>query len=166
MNLSRQKAALPDAFPVAGLLDEVTIQLHQRGILQWEYPWDPNKIKEDIRLGRVWACWDDSFLAGTFSLRPLQKALYPSDQAAPDRRWYLYRIALHPSYQGMGIGRTLIHFACHLADSAQKDLYLDCWAGNHSLRKFYSSAGFDPIGIFSEQDYKICVFSRPFARNP
>ena len=143
MNLSIQKAALPDAFPVAGLLDEVTIQLHQRGILQWEYPWDPNKIKEDIRLGRVWACWDDSFLAGTFSLR-----------------------ALHPSYQGMGIGRTLIHFACHLADSAQKDLYLDCWAGNHSLRKFYSSAGFDPIGIFSEQDYKICVFSRPFARNP
>ena len=109
---------------------------------------------------------DDSFLAGTFSLRPLQKALYPSDQAAPDRRWYLYRIALHPSYQGMGIGRTLIHFACHLADSAQKDLYLDCWAGNHSLRKFYSSAGFDPVGIFSEQDYKICVFSRPFARNP
>ena len=94
------------------------------------------------------------------------KALYLSDQAAPDRRWYLYRIALHPSYQGMGIGRTLIHFACHLADSAQKDLYLDCWAGNHSLRKFYSSAGFDPIGIFSEQDYKICVFSRPFARNP
>ena len=93
-------------------------------------------------------------------------ALYPSDQAAPDRRWYLYRIALHPSYQGMGIGRTLIHFACHLADSAQKDLYLDCWAGNHSLRKFYSSAGFDPVGIFSEQDYKICVFSRPFARNP
>ena len=73
MNLSIQKAALPDAFPVAGLLDEVTIQLHQRGILQWEYPWDPNKIKEDIRLGRVWACWDDSFLAGTFSLRPPQR---------------------------------------------------------------------------------------------
>ena len=66
MNLSIQKAALPDAYPVAGLLDEVTIQLHQRGILQWEYPWDPNKIKEDIRLGRVWACWDDSFLAKGF----------------------------------------------------------------------------------------------------
>ncbi len=43
MNLSIQKAALPDAFPVAGLLDEVTIQLHQREFCNGSIPGIPIK---------------------------------------------------------------------------------------------------------------------------
>lgn len=76
MKLSIQKALLPDAMPIARLLDEVTVQLHQKGILQWEHPWDPDKIGQDILLERVWACRDGKELVGTFSLRPLLTALW------------------------------------------------------------------------------------------
>ena len=151
MKLSIQKALLPDAMPIARLLDEVTVQLHQTGILQWEHPWDPEQLGQDI-------------LFGTFSLRPLQTALWLDRRAKPDGQWYLYRVALRPSCQGSGLGTELIRFACCLADHAQKDLYLDCWAGNHALRRFYSSANFDTIGIFPEENYQICVFSRHFRK--
>ena len=164
MKLSIQKALLPDAMPIARLLDEVTVQLHQKGILQWEHPWDPDKIGQDILLERVWACRDGKELVGTFSLRPLQTALWLDRRAKPDGQWYLYRIALRPSCQGSGLGTELIRFACCLADHAQKDLYLDCWAGNHALRRFYSSANFDTVGIFPEENYQICVFSRYFRK--
>ena len=100
MKLSIQKALLPDAMPIARLLDEVTVQLHQKGILQWEHPWDPDKIGQDLLLERVWACRDGTELVGTFSLRP--------------------------------------------------------------LHRFYSSANFDTIGIFPEENYQTCVFSRHF----
>ena len=84
MKLSIQKALLPDAMPIARLLDEVTVQLHQKGILQWEHPWDPDKIGQDILLERVWACRDGKELVGTFSLRPLQTALWLDRRAKPD----------------------------------------------------------------------------------
>ena len=88
MKLSIQKALLPDAMPIARLLDEVTVQLHQKGILQWEHPWDPDKIGQDILLERVWACRDGKELVGTFSLRPLLTALWLDRRAKPDGQWY------------------------------------------------------------------------------
>lgn len=106
MKLSIQKALLPDAMPIARLLDEVTVQLHQKGILQWEHPWDPDKIGQDILLERVWACRDGKELVGTFSLRPLQTALWLDRRAKPDGQWYLYRVALRPSCQGAAWAQT------------------------------------------------------------
>ena len=103
MKLSIQKALLPDAMPIARLLDEVTVQLHQKGILQWEHPWDPDKIGQDILLERVWACRDGKELVGTFSLRPLQTALWLDRRAKPDGQWYLYRVAL-PLLPGQRLG--------------------------------------------------------------
>ena len=162
MDLSIQKAVFSDARALTELLNEAAADLHRRGIRQWETPWDPEEIRREITGGRVWSAWDGGALAGTFSLRPLETAGWLPDSAKPGGQWYMYRVAMHPSHQGKGEGRTLVRFACRLAEAAKKDLYLDCWAGNDTLRRFYTSAGFDTIGIFPEEDYKIAVFARFF----
>ncbi|MDD3192584.1 MAG: GNAT family N-acetyltransferase [Oscillospiraceae bacterium] len=162
MECSIRKASLEDALTITKLLDEVTLALHQKGIAQWDEPWDQALLEQEIRLGRVWAVCDGAAMIGTFSLRPLTAAPWLSSSADPEGQWYLYRVALLPSCQGRGVGRNMVCFALDLARRAQKDLYLDCWAGNAVLRQFYSSAGFDTIGIFPEEDYEICVFFHRF----
>lgn len=162
MDLSIRKATPADLSAILRLLKETAENLHQRGIRQWETPWDPEEIRTEIAGEWVWSARDSGALAGTFSLRPLESAPWLPESACPGSQWYLYRVALHPSRQGKGDGRTLVRFACRLAQKAKKDLYLDCWAGNNALRQFYASAGFDTIGIFPEENYKISVFLRPF----
>lgn len=162
MSLCIQKAAPADLSAILRLLNETAAGLHRRGIRQWETPWDPEEIRAEIAGGRVWSAWDGGALAGTFSLRPLETASWLPGDAEPGGQWYLYRVALHPSRQGRGEGQTLVRFACSLAQEAKKNLYLDCWAGSGALRRFYTSAGFDTIGIFPEEDYEIAVFSRFF----
>ena len=164
MALSIQKAGLPDVDSITTLLNEATAQLHQKGIMQWEYPWNPAQIKAEIQKGWVWSAKKKSVLIGTFSLRPLPLAPWLPGGSGPDGQWYLYRLALLPEWQGKELGRELLRFACDLARNAQKNLYLDCWAGNTALRKIYSSSGFDTIGIFPEENYEICVFSYRFDR--
>lgn len=165
MNLSIQKAVLSNAAALTALLNETVADLHRRGIRQWESPWDSEEICREIGQGRVWAAWGGGTLAGTFSLKPLESAGWLPDSAKPGGQWYLYRVEMHPSRQGKGEGRTLVQFACQLAKAAKKDLYLDCWAGNDALRRFYTSAGFDTIGIFPEENYKISVFMRSHVRS-
>lgn len=158
MNLSIQKATPADLSALLHLLEETAENLHQKGIRQWESPWEPEEIRAEIDKGWVWTAWDADLLAGTFSLRPLVSVAWLPNNSKPDGQWYLYRVALHPSWQGKGKGNTMVRFACGLARTAGKDLYLDCWAGNETLRRFYASTGFDTIGIFPEENYKISVF--------
>lgn len=129
MKLSIQKALLPDAMPIARLLDEVTVQLHQKGILQWEHPWDPDKIGQDILIGTGVGMPGRQRASRHFFAAPLLTALWLDRRAKPDGQWYLYRMALRPSCQGSGLGTELIRFACCLADHAQKDLYLGLLGG-------------------------------------
>lgn len=39
---------------------------------------------------------------------------------------YAYRIAMHPDYQGTGIGKAI----CTWLKSYEQPVYLDCWNGN------------------------------------
>ena len=74
MALSIQKAGLPDVDSITTLLNEATAQLHQKGIMQWEYPWDPAQIKAEIQKGLVGSAKEKSVLVGAFSLHPLPLA--------------------------------------------------------------------------------------------
>lgn len=67
---------------------------------------------------------------------------------------YAYRIAVHPDYQGTGIGKAI----CAWLKSYEQPVYLDCWNGNEKLKSFYKENGGHRIGVFPEADYEICVF--------
>jgi len=75
--------------------------------------------------------------------------------------WFLYGLVISLSHQGHGLGRVLLDGICRQeAFTAPAVLLLDCWAGNHKLRQFYSDAGFEFCGEFPEEDYYIAVFCR------
>jgi len=78
-----------------------------------------------------------------------------ADLQPEPRSKYLYQIAILPEYQGKGIGKQITTFAQGLADLA---VYLDCWAGNEKLKKFYTETGFKYLGDFPEEDYFISIF--------
>lgn len=143
-------------FPViVSLINETTLALHRKGIMQWVYPCDENLIKKEISRGYVYLFLFDGKIIGTFSIKP-------SDEAGIDLleadNLYFYRTAITPEYQGKKLGLDIVNYAIGYARKAKKILYLDCWAGNVKLKQFYSDAGFEIIGEAPVEDFFITVF--------
>lgn len=145
-----------DASAIAELLNKVTLDLHQKNINQWQYPWDFEKINVDINNRNTYVITIDKLIIGTFSLKDTD----PNEtlHISQPNNLYLYIIAILPEYQGKNIGLKIIDYAFETAANLRKTLYLDCWAGNTKLKSFYSKAGFEYCGDFQEEDYMISVF--------
>ena len=148
-------AELSDLEDIVDLLNKVTLDLHQKGINQWDSPWDAEEIEEEIRDSQVYVLTVEDSIIGTFSIKIIDE--FAPLEVEPESR-YLYRIVVLPDYQGKGLGLEIVNYACRYVDELGKRLYLDCWAGNQKLRNFYSQAGFEFVGEFPEEDYLISVF--------
>lgn len=140
---------------VVSLLNETTLNFHEKGINQWTYPWDENIIKKDVENKRVYILLYGNEIAGTFSLKDIDSSWF---EFVKRNSIYLYRIAVLPKYQGKGAGHLITNYACKFAKNMNKTLYLDCWSGNVKLKDFYTGAGFKLLGDFPEDDYKISIF--------
>jgi ribosomal protein S18 acetylase RimI-like enzyme len=156
MNIDFDIAKTENAREITELLNAVTLWLHQKSIMQWQYPWDQKVIEQDISQNSVKILLIDGRIIGTFSIKQIKS--YPWASEIHDDFLYVYRIALHPDYQGKGIGRQIIQHAVHFGQTRKMNLFLNCWAGNNTLRKFYSNSGFEHIGDFPENDYQISAF--------
>lgn len=145
-----------DLRTIVDLLNKVTLNLHQKNIKQWAYPWNFDEINIDIKNRNIYVITMNKRIVGTFSLKykDINTVLHINDQ----NNLYLYRIAILPEYQGKNIGLKVINYAFETSRNLRKILYLDCWAGNVKLKNFYSKAGFDFHGDFPEEDYTISVF--------
>ena len=148
-------AEINDKDSIVELLNKVTLHLHEKGIDQWSYPWNPDKIELDINDGHVYVLLIDDLICGTFSLRDMDNPDFPLFE--PNSK-YLYRIAMLPEYQGMNLGSQILNYVCEHSRNAKQKVYLDCWAGNKKLRDFYSNAQFEFLGDFPEEDYFISIF--------
>ena len=148
-------AEIKDIGVIVELLNEVTLQLHEKGINQWVYPCNSLEIEMGIREAQIYVLIVDDIIVGTFSLKPIDNLATLLIEANSS---YLFRVAILPEYQGKSLGVELVNYACEHSRKLKNTLYLDCWAGNKKLRKFYSNAGFDFLGDFPEEDYFISVF--------
>lgn len=82
------------------------------------------------------------------------------------RPWlYLHSIMLEPNQQGRGIGVSFVSEVVEQMALEQRSnegtIFLDCWAGNEKLGKFYTGVGFQFAAVVPEEDYEIAVFHRP-----
>jgi ribosomal protein S18 acetylase RimI-like enzyme len=142
-----------DVSSIVELLNKVTLNLHQKNINQWVYPWNSEEINMDIINRNIYVIAENNLIIGTFSLKIVNiNAAIPIIKS---NNLYLYRIAILPEYQGKNIGLKLIDYACKISRDSKKILYLDCWAGNKKLKNFYLKAGFYFCGDFPEEDYMI-----------
>jgi len=75
--------------------------------------------------------------------------------------WYLRTLAIEPSEQGHGLGYNFLEgIKSYIHTQPQPALIvLDCWAGNATLRTFYTRAGFQLHGIYPEGDFQVAVFT-------
>ncbi|MGH4123475.1 MAG: GNAT family N-acetyltransferase [Clostridium sp.] len=140
---------------IVELLNKVALHLHEKGVNQWTYPWNRSEIEIHIEKGYIYMLVVDNLIVGTFSLKDINNFDFFSIE--PNSK-YLYRIAILPEYQGKKLGIEITNYVCGYSRNLKSALYLDCWAGNEKLRNFYSSAGFDFMGDFPEEDYMISVF--------
>ncbi|MFS1511598.1 GNAT family N-acetyltransferase [Chengkuizengella sp. SCS-71B] len=147
-------AKLKDLQHVLNVLNKVTLALQKKGINQWEYPWDVDNIKSEIKNNYTYVLIDTEII-GAFCIKEID---YLSELTLESNSKYLCKIAILPEYQGKNFGSKIIEYACSSANDVNKTMYLDCWAGNEKLKKFYLNHGFDYQGDFPEEDYFISIF--------
>lgn len=141
---------------VVKILDCVTEDLIKKGINQWEYPWDQNVIERDVIGERVFIVKYKEEPIATFSIKNISCS---NNEFYKDKKGkYLYRLAIMPSVQGLGLGSEILSYIEEDYDFTHDDLYLDCWSGNERLKRFYEIAGFRYLGDFPEEDYEISIF--------
>jgi len=67
----------------------------------------------------------------------------------PGTIFFLEKLMIEPGEQGYGLGYALLDGIKLLVLAAPDDtIVLDCWAGNDTLRAFYTRAGFHLHGVF------------------
>ena len=139
-----------DVKEISSILNAVSLDLLERGINQWSYPWDDHALVEE--LGFLYVGLVDGNTIATFGMKDL------IDWHVGKSGKYLYQIAIHPEHQGKGYGSMIVSWVCQYARELGEELYLDCWAENMKLKDFYSENGLEFVGDFPEKDYYISVF--------
>ncbi|MEH7884269.1 GNAT family N-acetyltransferase [Bacillus sp. JJ1609] len=146
-----------DQKKVLNVLNKAALDLQNKGINQWDYPWNENDAFNQIQSNYLYIVSVDEQLMGTFGIKEINRL---SDCLIDPDSQYLFQIAILPEYQGKGYGRAIIDWACGYALETNVSLYLDCWAGNDKLKSFYQENGFNYEGDFPEEDYYISVFRK------
>lgn len=141
---------------IVELLNKVTLNLHEKNVNQWKYPWHSEKIDMDIKNRNTYVITIGKLIVGTFSIKDMDINI--AFNISKPNNLYLYRIAILPEYQGRNIGFKIINYTFQISRDSRKTLYLDCWAGNAKLKDFYCKAGFDYCGDFPEAGYMVSVF--------
>jgi GNAT superfamily N-acetyltransferase len=148
-------AKLEDLQVVLYILNETTLDLQQKGIHQWDYPWDNTEIVSQIKNNHSYILLVDEKIIGTFCINDINNI---NELSSDVRSKYLSQISILPEFQGKNFGSTIIDFACAHVKGLNKTLYLDCWAGNKKLKEFYLRNGLECIGNFQEESYFISIF--------
>lgn len=144
-----------DQHQVVNVLNEVTLALQKKDIYQWDYPWEVNKIANEINNYYTYVLLLEEKIIGTFCIKDIDCI---SELTIDPKSYYLSQIAILPKYQGNNYGSKITDFACYFAKERNKIMYLDCWSGNEKLKKFYLNNGFKYQGDFPEEDYFISIF--------
>ncbi|SFG33935.1 GNAT family N-acetyltransferase [Sporolactobacillus nakayamae] len=150
------RAAKPsDLTQILTILNEVSRDLQEKGVNQWNYPWDQEPIEDALKQNQAFMLTLGNHVIGTFFISEIDAI---STCVIKPQSLYLNKIALLPEYQGKNYGSEIMKFALLYAEKQHKPAYLDCWAGNDRLKTFYKTHGFDYLGDYPEANYSISVF--------
>ena len=152
-----------DRQTIINILNSTTLDLLEKGIPQWEYPWNEKEILHDMDKNQAFLMFEENQPVGVFFIK--EKGSLSSLTLKPGSL-YLNQVAILPKYQGKNLGSKITAFAQKMANQAKKDLYVDCWAGNGKLKAFYNRNGFELLGDYPEADYFVSIFKYKKEGNP
>lgn len=79
----------------------------------------------------------------------------------PTSALYLEAFTTTRSLAGQGIGRAILQWTEHYTrESGRNTIWLDCWAENAALVRYYKQAGFTPHETFIVNDWRGQLFEK------
>ena len=162
------RAAKPaDIDDIVSVSIRVQEALTASGSLQRIGPLARSTVSYAVEEGRIYVAIDEpGRVIGCVMFRPIDEDYFaPSPDFNitdyPKPWWYLHSMMLLPEYQGSGHGLKLFEGVREILALHGGSGFLDCWAGNEKLRKFYAGTGCRYVATLPEEDYEIAVFVLP-----
>ena len=145
-----RKAKLPEIPEILELTRACGKDMISRGIYQWNelYP-SRTVLENDVARGELYLLEDASGLLGIIALTPEMDKEYESvSWLTPNQgNLYVHRLAIDPSYQGLGYAQQLMTFAESFArDENYASIRLDTFSQNPRNQRFYEQRGYSRLG--------------------
>jgi GNAT superfamily N-acetyltransferase len=154
-----REARLEDAEVVAGLLDEATRWVGERGFEQWPLPFPRAEITVAIARGEVFVAEHDGEAVATVTILtedPQYWGIRPPDAL------YVHKLAVARAHAGRGFGTEVIRWADRRAASlGRRFLRLDCLGDSAGIRGYYERLGFEHRGDLVRGNRNMCIYERP-----
>jgi len=132
--------------------------LTRSGSLQEFGPIPLPEVEQMVQQGYAHLALLDGARIGGVFLQPLPQELAAEWGIPVENRWFLSKLMIDPARRGSGYGVALVRALQTQAAAQQRQIVLDCWAGNVKLRQLYEGLGFGLWGVFAEGDYQIAVY--------
>ncbi|WP_442602373.1 GNAT family N-acetyltransferase [Paenibacillus sp. KN14-4R] len=150
MELTIMRLESKDKKGIMSLFRTVTKHLQSQGNYQWDrfYP-NGIIIGRDLRERNLFGIKMDNQIVGVVVLDTKQSDRYGSLpwSEREGKSACIHRLAVHPDYQGQGIGKQLLQFAENLAlQQGNSDIRLDVYTGNAGALSMYKRAGYQQVG--------------------
>jgi GNAT superfamily N-acetyltransferase len=144
---------------VAGLLDEATVWVGERGYEQWPLPFPRHELAAAVERGEVYVAEVDREVVATVTLLwgdPMYWGDRPADAA------YVHKLAVRRACAGRRIGSAIVEWADMTAAAAGRAfLRLDCLADNPGIRSYYEQLGFEHRGDLVVNNRNMSIYERP-----
>ncbi|MFF3751283.1 GNAT family N-acetyltransferase [Streptomyces sp. NPDC002018] len=139
-------AASSDVDLIASMWGEASRALAQRGIDQWQYPANVEKISHDIECGTAYIVHDFGVNLGTITVDESADPEFWTPEDAPDDALYAHRVIVLSVSQGRSVGASMLDWASRKARKAGKSwLRVDAWRTNAQLGRYYQRQGFTHV---------------------
>ncbi|WP_235206784.1 GNAT family N-acetyltransferase [Paenibacillus tyrfis] len=150
MSMDIDQLTADDLKSLLTLYKEVTAHLNQNGVHQWDWLY-PNRfvIGADVKRGTAFGVREGERVVGAVVVDRRQSGNYNelswTDQTGDPA--CIHRLAVHPAFQGHGIGKRLLQFAEQQARTEGcTSIRLDVFTGNPGAVGMYRKAGYADVG--------------------
>jgi len=121
-----------------------------QNIYQWNehYP-SPEAFKNDIKRKELYVLKNEDSILGTLVISTLMDEEYiPINWLTPSlNNYYIHRLAVHPNFQGIGLGQLLMDYGEAFAKAKKAtSIRLDTFSQNRRNQRFYEARGYQKLG--------------------
>ncbi|MFJ9819971.1 GNAT family N-acetyltransferase [Streptomyces sp. NPDC101151] len=135
-----------EADVIASMWGEAGQRLKVKGINQWQYPPNREKIAADIRQGYAYLVVDGTQYLGTITVDTFADPEFWLPGDMPEDALYAHRIIVLANAAGTSLGASMLDWASQKASKLGKSwLRVDAWKTNPALGRYYESQGFTHV---------------------
>jgi GNAT superfamily N-acetyltransferase len=143
---------------VAGLLDEATVWVGERGYEQWPLPFPRDELEAAVERGEVYVAELDGEVVATVTLLWDDRTYW--GERPPDAA-YVHKLAVRRACAGRRLGSAIVEWADATAAAAGRAfLRLDCLADNPAIRAYYEQLGFEHRGDLVVANRNMSIYER------